>query len=164
MSKMDGLLNEYAEIEFSTRLIHLRVYENCDYELKFPDAFIDLKITQITKIIKSVWQFAWRNENAVKDLNKRLEWLLTTTKDVWEERSKDYKTFYKDPTFRYEPQFFTGAWTAKKRREEANARRQSNEHYMRLVKYAKADYIRAEKLLQLWNDLKAKYDPNGYYN
>lgn len=162
MSKMDGLLNEYAEIEFSTRLIRLRVYEKCDYELKFPDAFIDLKITQITKIIKSVWQFAWRNENAVKDLNKRLEWLVTATKDVWEKRSKDYRTFYKDPTFQYEPQFLT--LTAKLRREEAAERRRSNQHYMWLVKHAKADHIRAEKLLQLWNDLKAKYDPNGYYN
>lgn len=145
-SEMPGL---YAEIHSNSTTVSygssiaVRVdfdYDTASYALVYPNALIQLPITNIKKLFKLMCAEDGRNDKAIGITEDWLKALVVLKHKVWDWRSQAYQNGYKDT--RYLMQLHNKSVI------EAN-----NKKLLNAVKRSKSEYEKAVRLEQYFKSL-----------
>lgn len=136
------------------RVIHIRCFDTCHYNLAYPQFFVEMPRATLRKIFKWLFQFDYyrENEDTISFLNRELPYLsedveakgkerIADREKVWRDRLADSQKEYLDPAIARMPR----EWSKSAKALERDRRKKQNADNARRVKDAKADYERAKK-------------------
>ena len=137
------------------KVLTIKCFDTCRYELVYPLWFQTATQASIRKMFKWLFQFGFHRENqdAISFLTDALPQLITETKQVWDKCWCRYEAEKQS----LDKKSLPAEWTGRKKVQEIARRREQNNCLMRLVKDAKTTHEKTEKLLELFREAKAEW-------